>query len=66
MKVGKNYKVTHARKGTFVIEVTGMTGEFVTGIIREGTTRVMVPENQKFVGDEVTLRIGFFYYIEEV
>jgi hypothetical protein len=66
MKVGKTYKVAHARKGIFVIEVTHMTSEWVTGIMREGTTRVMVPENQKFVGEEVTLRIGFLKNIEEV
>ena len=66
MEVGKTYKVTHSRKGTFVVEVTKMTAVWMTGVMQEGTTWTMISGNQKGVGDEVTLRIGFLRKIEEV
>ncbi len=66
MEVGKTYKVTHARKGTFVVEVTGLSPTWMTGVMVDGTTRTMMPENEKGAGEDVTLRISFLSDIEEV
>ena len=33
IEIGKTYRVTHTRKGEFVMKVTADTGDFVEGIV---------------------------------
>jgi len=66
LKKGKTYNITHCRKGSFTIKVISFTEEWVTCLITEGHTNTMLPENQKFEGEEETVRISFLTKIEEV
>lgn len=56
--VGKTYKVTHSRKGRFVLRVTAVNGEFATGVIVKGRAHAMLEENEREVGDELAFRIA--------
>lgn len=53
--VGKTYEVTHSRKGTFNLRVTGMDDEWVNGTIVAGSAEFFTEENRE-AGEVITLR----------
>ena len=57
---GKVYKVNHTRKGNFDLYVESQVElqdeTWITGIIVEGKAQAMLKDNEKFVGDEITVR----------
>ena len=64
MEVGKCYKVTHLRKGTFEGKLVRDGGEFLTFLVTNGAAKAMLPENVKEEGEEVILRKNFGKYEE--
>jgi len=65
-EVGKTYRVAHSRKGRFTLKITGGDDEFVTGLMVEGTTRTLLPENRTYTGEELTARTSLMQILEEV
>ncbi len=53
---GKVYKVNHTRKGNFDLYVESQDDTWINGIIVEGKAQAMLKDNEKFVGDEITVR----------
>jgi hypothetical protein len=66
MKIGKDYKINHRRKGTFNIRVTSINDEWVTGEIIDGKTKKMLPENSREKGEEIKIRRSLFIIREEL
>lgn len=66
MEIGKTYNVTHCRKGNFTVQVISETDAWVTGVITDGHTKTMCPENMKSVGEEQPMRKSFLRAIVEV
>lgn len=54
--VGTTYRVEHSRKGTFVVRMKGVSGEWATGVIVSGHAHAMLPENEVEEGEELTMR----------
>jgi len=59
LEIGKVYDLQHSRKGAFTLKVTGMDDEWTTGIIVEGKANAILPENEKFTGEKITVRTEF-------
>jgi hypothetical protein len=57
--IGKKYNVNHTRKGKFTIMVSDDDGDFVTGVIKEGTTKAIMDYNVKRKEEEVSVRKCF-------
>lgn len=53
--IGKEYRVEHTRKGTFVILVHAQDEESVTGMITDGSAR-MVNGDDQGPGESITVR----------
>lgn len=64
-EVGKTYRVRHSRKGTFVLRVTGRSDEWVSGVIVSGKASAMLPYNEVFKGEELTMRTSFCTFTPE-
>jgi hypothetical protein len=56
LQVGKEYTVTHARRGKFDIEVTKTCDVWVTGVITRGAAIAQMSYNTGAHGDTVTVR----------
>lgn len=56
LEVGKEYGVKNERKGEFVMRISKIDGEWITGIITDGVARAVMSYNVKDVGEEVTVR----------
>lgn len=56
VEIGKIYNVNHNRKGKFVCQVTEVNGEWITGTIIEGMAHALCDYNEKFEGEEITMR----------
>lgn len=54
--VGNDYTVDHSRKGMFVITVTHIDKDWVTGKIISGNTDTLLDYNVQGVGEETTMR----------
>lgn len=65
-ETGKVYEVTHRRKGTFTLEVTNQNEVWLEGIICNGFTKTLLPENSRSEGESVTIRKNFIDKAEEV
>jgi hypothetical protein len=64
--VGTVYEVNHCRKGRFQLRVTWQNEEWVKGVIVAGKAAAMCVHNERFEGEEVTIRRSFLSNIEEV
>ena len=64
MEIGKNYKVSHSRKGVFEMKVNDVSGEWVTGIITSGYADAICDHNEVWEGEEITIRISLASFIE--
>lgn len=49
------YQIKHNRKGTFSIKVTSDNEDSVTGNIVLGSPKMLCADNEKELGDEITL-----------
>lgn len=56
LEVGKTYKVSHDRKGSFTVRVTSQCDTWTTGIITKGKTLAMCDYNKADEGESVTFR----------
>lgn len=56
LEVGKTYRVNSQRKGKFEMKVTSVSGEWATGIITKDRATAMLADNEREVGEEVTVR----------
>jgi len=56
---GKIYKVRHSRKGIFHLYVLNQDDTWLTGRIIKGHAKAMLEYNEKYVGDEITVRKSF-------
>ena len=65
IQIGKTYKVNHERKGNFIMTVTGMNDEWVTGIIVGGKAHAMLRDNEREKGEEITVRQSFCIFTEQ-
>lgn len=54
--IGKLYRVRHSRKGTFVLRLQSRDEDSVTGLITEGTAR-MINGYHQGPGDVITVRL---------
>ena len=54
--IGKLYNVNHSRKGKFTMRVTGIRGEWIDGIMVDSMARAAMSYNEKYSGDEITVR----------
>lgn len=66
MEVGKIYKVTHSRKGSFSLKVVAINDEWIEGVIYNGVAGAMMEYNVKLEGEEITVRESFLSNIEEI
>lgn len=64
IEIGKGYSVNHSRKGVFDLKITSFDEEWATGIIIEGKASAMLPVNEKFEGEEITVRRSFCHFTE--
>ena len=56
VKKGSTYLVNHCRKGSFQLAVNSQDDEWIHGVIAEGQAGAMMSYNEKFEGDEITVR----------
>lgn len=56
LKVDQAYFVNHTRKGCFDIMVTEITNVWVTGVIIDKSTTALVPGNERYKGDTISIR----------
>ena len=64
IEIGKTYKVNHSRKGTFHLKVTAVDDAWVTGLIASGKAGAIIPENEVYEGEAITLRASFCVFSE--
>lgn len=62
--VGKEYEVTHSRKGKFLIQINAIDATWVHGVITGGMAGAMMEYNERFEGEEVTVRKSFCKFKE--
>lgn len=55
-EINQIYNITHTRKGSFTVQVTSESDEWVTGTIIEGKANAIIDCNVKHQGDEITMR----------
>ena len=65
IEIGKIYLVNHDRKGQFVIKVTSVRDDFVTGIILNGHTSTMLHYNEQYEGELITIRMSLCGFKEK-
>ena len=65
IEIGKTYAVNHRRKGLFKLKVLSLGNDFVTGNIVEGKTTCVLESNDKYEGEEITIKssLASFYNI---
>ena len=67
-QVGEFLEIHHQRKGKFFIQVTGVTDEWIDGVIVHGTAKAMMEYNVKEEGESISCRrsLCFFYPVKPV
>lgn len=63
-EVGKTYRVSHSRKGTFNMKMTSVGDEWAEGTIVKGRAGALLHYNEKETGEEITVRISFCSFNE--
>ena len=56
IEIGKTYRVTHARKGTFTAKVTGLCGAWVDLEVIDGEAAGLRGDVLAAAGDPITVR----------
>lgn len=64
IEVGKTYRVSHSRKGAFTGRLLGVDDTWASFEITEGKAKALLEENERFAGDEVTVRRSFCTFTE--
>lgn len=64
--VGKTCAINHSRKGKFTMHVTADDDEWLTGTIVDGRARAMLPENEREIGEDITVRRSLIRSIEVI
>ena len=64
LKIGKEYLITHNRKGKFQAVVKGFNSEWVTIEVTKGKAGAALEYNERFAGEEMTVRKGFCRFSE--
>jgi hypothetical protein len=59
LQVGKTYRVTSSRKGTFVGILTRVGDTWVDVLITNGKAKAMLDYNERDAGESVTVRRSF-------
>jgi uncharacterized protein (UPF0179 family) len=59
LEVGKTYKITSSRKGTFVAKLTRFDETWATAVIVDGKAKAMMEYNEREKGEEITVRRSF-------
>lgn len=59
IEVGKQYRITHSRKGTFTANIVGIRDEWVDCVITDGKARAMLDYNVREKGETITVRRSF-------
>ncbi len=59
LEVGKNYTVSHSRKGVFQGIFIGRNEEWLDFMVTDGKAKALMPYNEKVTGDTVTVRDSF-------
>jgi hypothetical protein len=59
LEVGKTYRVSTARNGTFCLRVVSSDDTWTEGVITDGTASAMMSYNVRHEGEAVTLRNEF-------
>lgn len=62
--VGKEYEVTHSRKGKFYMRINDIDNTWVHGVITGGRAGAMLEYNERFEGEEITVRKSFCKFKE--
>jgi len=55
---GKTYLVNHSRKGTFAMKVNSQCDTWAHGVVAGGKASAMLDYNEKFNGDDISVRIS--------
>lgn len=66
LQEGKVYEVTHSRKGTFRLRLTGIGAEWLRGTVVAGMAHALLPENRVAVGEVVDMKRSLVTKIERV
>lgn len=66
LQEGEIYEVTHQRKGTFRVRLTGNSAEWLCGTVVAGMAHALLPENRAGVGEVVVMRRSLVTKIERV
>ena len=64
VQAGKTYNVNHSRKGEFVLAVTHVGDEWVTGRLIAGKPHYLNHYNEKELGEVMTVRISLCTFTE--
>ena len=64
IEAGKTYNVDHRRKGKFVLAVTYVGDEWVTGRLIAGKPHYLNHYNEKELGEVMTVRISLCSFEE--
>ena len=59
IEVGKQYRITHSRKGQFTANIVGIRDEWVDCVITDGKAGAMLDYNEREKGEAITVRRSF-------
>lgn len=62
LQVGKEYLISHLRKGMFNIRVTYSDEEFTQGLVTSGHVSSIIPCDSREVGESVSMRNSLFAF----
>ena len=63
LEIGKEYVCINERKGQFRIQITALRGEWIDGVITDGEAQAVMNYNIRGVGEPITVRDIFSYFI---
>lgn len=64
LKIGKEYLITHNRRGKFQAVVKGFNSEWVTIEVTKGKAGAALEYNERFAGEEMAVRKDFCRFSE--
>lgn len=64
LQINKKYKVNSPNKGKFSIKLIHCDETYATGIVINGMAKAILPQNEAYPGDKVTLRREFTQFFE--
>jgi len=56
---GRDYHVSHTRKGKFGMRVENVGDEWISGSVVSGVAKAMLDYNRVYVGEPITVRRSF-------